>query len=43
MKTVKFTQMKDGDDEDYKLLSKFEEKYLKERKFPPKYFVKSHC
>ena len=30
MEKVKFTQMKDGDKKDYELLSKFEEKYVKD-------------
>ena len=29
MQKVKFTQMKDGDKEDYELLAKFEEKFVK--------------
>ena len=29
MNKVKFTQMKDGDKEDYELLIKFEEKHIK--------------
>jgi len=29
MEKVKFTQMKDGDKEDYELLAKFEEKFVK--------------
>ena len=28
MKTVKFNEMKDGDQEDYDLLAKFEDKYI---------------
>ena len=30
MEKVKFTQMKDGDKEDYELLAKYEEKFVKD-------------